>query len=109
MRTVQVKPLLPCILLINSLPPLLSFRVHTRNKVEIGDASISGISGSYNLYSVRQTVAILASTPHIHEVIDLFYSNSPLIIIDYLRETNKLTDNQQIVVVHNDLGHTWNR
>jgi hypothetical protein len=25
-------------------------------------------------------------------------------IIDYLRETNKLTDNQQILAVHNDLS-----
>jgi hypothetical protein len=92
-------------------------------KTEMGDTSTLGMSGSYNLYSAGQNAAILGSTPYIHEAVDLFSSNSPLIIIgdygsshglnsfhamkmiiDYLRETNKLTDNQQILVVHNDLA-----
>jgi hypothetical protein len=94
----------------------------------MSDASISGMCGSYNLYSTGQKAVILASTPYIHQAIDAFSSNSSLIIIsdygsshglnsfhviktiiDYLRETNKLTDNQQILVVHNDLPtNDWN-
>jgi hypothetical protein len=88
----------------------------------MSSASTLGMSGSYNSYSVGQKAAVLASTPYIHQAIDVFSSNSPLIIIgdygsshglnsfhaiktiiDYLRETNKLVDNQKILVVHNYL------
>lgn len=80
------------------------------------------MSESYNLNSVGQKATILASTPYIHQAIDVFTSSSPLIIIsdygsshglnsffamktiiDYLRETRKITENQQVLVVHNDL------
>lgn len=86
------------------------------------ETSTSGMSGSYNVHSVGQKATILASTPYIHQAIDVFTPRSSLIvisdfgsshglnsffamktIIDYLRGTGKLADTQQVLVVHNDL------
>lgn len=88
----------------------------------MSDASTSGMSGSYNLYSAGQKTTVLNSIPYIHQALDMFSSDSSLIIIgdygsshglnsfhgmktiiDYLRETNKFTGNRQVLVVHNDL------
>ncbi|CAF1035625.1 unnamed protein product [Adineta steineri] len=83
-----------------------------------------GMAGSYNLNSRPQMAAIEASLPFIREgidVLDISSSSTPLIIADfgaahglnsmyamktiiqYLKESKKIDDNKQIIVIHNDL------